>query len=464
MTIEPINVSKINPNRFDIYMLFTRHPVVNFYAQELEFYSNGDNTLLGVILLDIYDNDFNFVLLCRDENKQFRAFDIKVSIPSLEKARELLIAKIKWFATQNVKVVHQSGSKKGLELFKLIVSEDKIHPYFSKLKNHKQFNASKNVIIEIANHFHDIDGNFVEQFQSLNGFDSRLWELYLFAVLIESRFRVIREHDRPDFLIEKDEIEIGLEAVIVDRKKDNPPSGFIVKEPKHPSEILKKNSNEMPLRFGSTLFSKLKKEYWKLPHLKDKPLVFAIADFHDDMSMVWSYIALVEYLFGKKQIVEINKKGETIVKTKKVNDYVKKSGVKIPSGFFHQKEIGIENVSGILFTATGTLGKFTRMGLQAGLGAEKQFVYRIGNKMNSNPESLSAEPFHYLVDENSQETWSEGVNFFHNPNALHPISKDFFPNIAHHQEIDGELISWFPEFHPLSSINFNVISREETKE
>ncbi|MFA4839875.1 MAG: glycosaminoglycan attachment protein, partial [Candidatus Neomarinimicrobiota bacterium] len=56
--------------------------------------------------------------------------------------------------------------------------------------------------------------------------------------------------------------------------------------------------NAMPIRFGSPLYSKLQKRYWDLPHVTGHPLVFAIADFHDDQSMLWSSTSLIDYLYG----------------------------------------------------------------------------------------------------------------------------------------------------------------------
>lgn len=51
-------------------------------------------------------------------------------------------------------------------------------------------------------HFVDIDGNFVEQFQS-TGFDARLWELYLNTYLNEEQFFFDREYNAPDFIVRK---------------------------------------------------------------------------------------------------------------------------------------------------------------------------------------------------------------------------------------------------------------------
>lgn len=462
MLEKPIIINQISRNRFNIYMLFTRSPIVNEFAQELEYYSNESSTILGIILIDKIDQDFIFVLLCRDENKQFRSFKVKVDIPTIEEARELITNSMKWHTSQNLVIVEQGVSNQGLNLFEIVVSEEKMHPYFTRLDRDTGFYPSKRVVIEVANHMNDIDGNFIEQFQSKNGFDARLWELYLFAFLCEEQFEIVRDYDRPDFVIKKDDFEIGVEAVIVSRKKENPPKYLTLDRKsilmKNSKEIQEEVKNDMPLRFGSTLFSKLSKEYWKLPHLKDRPLVFAIADFHDDKSMLWSHVSIIEYLYGIKQSIISMENDSYKVENQKIEFYIKKNGVKIPAGFFYQENV--ENVSGILFSATGTISKFTRMGVQAGFGNENQKILRFGDKIVLKEDFYSSERFVYEVSENCNEIWSEGVNLFHNPNAKKSIPIELFPNIAHHKILDGELQSIIPEFHPLSSINLNIEAKE----
>lgn len=44
----------------------------------------------------------------------------------------------------------------------------------------------------------DVDGNFIEQVQS-NGFDARIWELYLFATLTEAGLEVTQPVPRRTF-------------------------------------------------------------------------------------------------------------------------------------------------------------------------------------------------------------------------------------------------------------------------
>ncbi len=456
--IKEIKILEINKNRFDIYMLFTRQPLIHLFASEESYFTNENNSILGVLLLDKTDNDYNYVLMARDGNKQFRAFETKVSFETKEEAVNTLKNSIKWHTSQNLEVVSQGVSKKGLELFNIVVEQAKLHPYFVRLNSDKGLRASKNTIIEISNHLDDIDGNFIEQFQSVNGFDARIWEIYLFASLIEMHFEILREHNRPDFLVKKGDTVIGIEAVTVSRK-DNP-AQYLFHDDKiiQPNQIKEKLENETPLRFGSALFSKLSKKYWKLEHLKNKALMIAIADFHDNASMTWSFTALAEYLYGKKDSLVVDENGIEKVVTENIGNYIKDSGIEIQSGFFLQDDV--ENISGILFSSTGTLGKFTRMGVQSGFREKGQVVIRVGDKYDPKPDSFRPISFMYEVDEKGNETWAQGLNLFHNPNAKIPIEMDLFPEIAHHKQEGDELISWVPEFHPYSSMNFNTVTTE----
>src|SRR5262245_42726206 len=77
----------INKKLFDIFLLFTRVPFVQYFTKELEFYSNRNGGLLGLISLDLTDNDYYCCILSRDKSKQYRAEAIAASIPTLEKAR-----------------------------------------------------------------------------------------------------------------------------------------------------------------------------------------------------------------------------------------------------------------------------------------------------------------------------------------------------------------------------------------
>jgi hypothetical protein len=304
--------------------------------------------------------------------------------------------------------------------------------------------------------FVDIDGNFVEQFQT-TGFDARLWELCLFAYLTEEELFINRDHNAPDFIVTKYDKTTAIESVIVGRK-ENPPKFFkTTLKPKWPDEIMAEQENAMPIRFGSPLYSKLQKKYWELTHVRDNPLVFAIADFHDDQSMLWSSTALMNYLYGVKHEFYLDANGQLVINPIEIQKH-KVGDKEIPSGFFFQPDT--EHVSAILFSASGTISKFNRIGRQAGFKAPDVLMVRIGTYHDHDPNAVVPKMFRYIVDENCHETWGEGFSMFHNPKALYPVPEELFPSIAHHHFRDGQIVSRLPDFYPYGSFTLNIMSKK----
>ncbi|MBI1836463.1 MAG: hypothetical protein HYR91_04270 [Flavobacteriia bacterium] len=431
--------------------MFTKEPRLTGFCKELEYYSNDNETILATLNEDLFDRDFNCVIFCRDEHWKFRLIDLKINFEKIENARDWIKTEISRHTINKVKTIFQGDLKKGLDLFDLKVSENKIHPFFKRLNEDEHYKPTKKIISEISNFFHDIDGNFIEQFQSLNGFDSRLWELYLFCLFTEMEFQLLRKYERPDFMIRKQYIEIAIEAVIVNRSKD---ASFDNVERFHNIDISKEINNDMPLRFGSSLTAKLNKKYWNLPHVAGKPIIIAIADFYDDYSMTISFNSISDYLYGVKHEHEKDENGELIVTSKQIGKYIKGNGTEIESGFFNLPSS--ENISGVLFSATATISKFTRMGIQAGFGVKSNKTIRYGACYDQDQNAIDPKLFKYNVEENGTESWREGMNLFHNPNALIPIDPDLFPEIGHFTLIDNLIHSITPDFHPFFSFNFCV--------
>lgn len=438
----------ISEKLFNIYLLFTRVPFVQYYTKELEFYSNGNGGLLGLISLDLTDNDFYACILSRDKAKQYRANIVEASIATIEEARKWIDEKM-----SDNSIIFHDNKHDFFDLFQELDNEKKQHPYFKLLKSNIGFSPAKEVIKEISYHYKDIDGNFIDQFQSINGFDSRTWELFLFCFFREQSFDFKRNYDAPDYMIEKFCHEIAVEAVIISRKTD-----FETK-PVNLVEVGKKLENETPLLFGSALYDKMKKKYWEKEHVKEKPFVIAIADFHDTMSMTWSYNALMNYLYGYRYEHSFDEKGNLIIEPIKIDSYVKSNGAKIPSGFFFQPDS--ENISAIIFTSCGTLSKFNRLGKQAELGSELTTLIRMGAFYDHNPNADKPNMITYQVNKNCNETWSEGVVIFHNPNAKIPLNPSFFDDkVAQTFFEDKFIYSKMPRIFPYSSITQNFIPKQ----
>jgi hypothetical protein len=392
-------------------------------------------------------------MLGRDEIGRFRAFNLETSFIKIEEAILWLKNTMKWYTSLGKTVFPQGDPRKEYKIFDTKIPNEKQNPYFVRLNNDDSYIPAKTIINNIMPYFIDIDGNFIEQFQT-TGFDSRIWELYLFSYFVEDSFVIDRRFNRPDFILSKYGEDVAVEAVIVGRK-NNPPKYVHLDTKEYLEKLLlaKESSDEMAIRFGSSLYGKVKKKYWDLDHLRGIPFVIAIADFHDDFSMTWSHNSLLKYLYGYEHDYHYDKDGMLIISPKKIENHI---GSKIiPSGFFNQPDV--ENISGILFSSSGTISKFSRMAIQAGFGVKDIKTYRWGFSHNNDPYASKPKKFFYEVTEESKETWAEGLDFYHNPNAKIPLNPDIFPTIAHHfLRNDGNIESWIPGFHPYASITSHM--------
>ena len=130
-------------------------------------------------------------------------------------------------------------------------------------------------------------------------------------------------------------------------------------------------------------------------------------------------------------------------------------GAQVQAGFFFLPEA--ENVSAVLFSNSGTLSKFNRMGRLAGFGDSKSLMFRSGVCHQHDPNSAFPLPFHFeVIPGKATETWAEGLSMFHNPNAKQPVPCELFPSIAHHEFRDGQIHSLIPDFHPYASVTFHL--------
>ena len=215
---------------------------------------------------------------------------------------------------------------------------------------------------EIFQDFTDTDGNFLGQFQT-TGFDSRTFELYLYAYLSRSGYTVNREHEQLDFIATRGGVAVAIEATTVNptQTKDTIDTRKLIDLTTE--ELREKLSNELPIRFGGPLFSKLNKKYWELEQCRWIPIVFAIEAFHEEGSLYFSDSSLGQYLYGLRHYPDWIEDGHLVVKSEEVKDH--KWGAKvIPSNFFQQPNA--EHVSAVIFSNSGTYTKFCRMGYQAG--------------------------------------------------------------------------------------------------
>jgi hypothetical protein len=428
----------ISKLRFDLLAGYVRDPILFVISEELEWYEAGNEKVLGVLFFDRTDKDFGACVLGRDKTKRFRAVQIVHSLPSAKKARQQLrieLAKcVKW-----KKEDFYQGDEKGepLNFFKPVVPNEKLHRAFREISIRRK-HPGREVVAEMMNWYEDVDGNFVEQFQT-TGFDARVWELYLYAAFIELGYAFDRDYSAPDFLCTGLPGKFFVEGTTVNPSATGP----IIEELTEEEYF----QNYLPIKFGSALFSKLQKKYWELPHVGGIPLVFAIQDFHQSYAMTWSTHALIEYLYGIRPLRLENADGQTATIYEAITSF--KVGTKeVPAGFFVQPEA--DHVSAVIANPGGTFTKFDRMGFLAGFGDRNIRMVRSGTRFL---DLATLEPFMSEVHSaDYSETWVEGMSVYHNPRALNPLPRHYIPTAAHHYFINKEVVSYLPEFHPAGSL------------
>jgi hypothetical protein len=439
-------VKRLSKARFNA-LCYSRQPPVAFMAREVEWWSDLDEHVLGTVLLDTTDQDWSWVALGRDEKALFRAIDLEVSIKTQRKASARLRDRLREYAQSGETEFpqHDTDNKKN-EILAPIVPDERLHPNFKILKTGEAHSPARAIIREIAYAFVDVDGNYVKDFQT-TGFNSRLWELFLFAFLYEQKFYVDRDVDRPDFCAVKFGFPVAIEAVTV-----NPTTGEKPPVPDTPEEAHELRQNYMPIKFGSALYSKLAKRYWELAHVKDIPLIIAIHDFHAGDSMIWSAPAIEDYLYGVRASWTKDEVGTLHITETPIAEHEWK-GKKIPSGFFNLPDA--EHVSAVLFSNSATLSKFGRMAKLAEFGNPDVIMFRAGTRHNFDPNATEPLEFKVEVTPNKySENWSQGVHIYHNPHALIPIPDDLFEDCSQHFFRNGRRVAILTETHIYASRTF----------
>lgn len=454
---------RLSPERFNAFVSWTRSPIVANLGEEVEHFASEDEHVLGVVVRDLTDGDFGYVVLGRDRKQRFRAIETIVSLTQIA-ARTALLGRLKVHCEAGSSVFPQDDEdddKAGVDLFSPVVPQSKLNPAFDDVRRGDHWLPARGIMSEMMRHFRDVDGNFVEQFQS-TGFDARVWELYLYAALLELGLFVTKPEPAPDFQVSDGCAKVFIEAVTVNRSDGEPVARPKAEPVVHsPEEIRVLNETKIPIKFGSALWSKLtrKNPYWEMSGVQGYPLVFAIADFHEKQSMTWTSSGLIQYLYGVSHSFRFDESRQLIISSERIEAH-EHIGKRIPSGFFLQPQA--ENISAVLFSASGTISKFNRMGRLAGFGRADQRMIRAGFRHKHDNNAALPEWFCFEVAPGkAKETWAEGLSLFHNPRALHPVDPQMFPGIAHHFFEDGKIVSLLPAFHPYSSYTWNILTSAE---
>ena len=315
------------------------------------------------------------------------------------------------------------------------------NPAFRALTEREGYSPAFEIVREMLNFYEDPDGNFIEQFQS-TGFDARLWELYLFGVFTELGFLIDRTHNAPDFACDFFGNQTFVEAVTLGQTQGEAE----MRAPASVEQARELQRGYMAHRFAAALTAKLEKRYYSLEHVKGHPLVIAVADFHGPASMLWTHEALPQFLYGYDYGWRKDENGRLVISPIKIDKHVYRNR-EIPSGFFFWEDA--ENISAVLFSNSGTISKFNRIGRVAGFGSPRVRMIREGECYKDDADSEKARPFKFAVhDPNYTESWAESVSIFHNPRARIPLDPQHFPGVSQHTlDEQGFTHSSLPAFH-----------------
>ncbi|RTL67336.1 MAG: hypothetical protein EKK41_17295 [Hyphomicrobiales bacterium] len=435
----------LTKSRFEGLAGYARAPHTVLIFEELEYGASACERVLGMLIRDRVDGDFSGVVLGRDERLRFRAIDVFASLPTRANAREELARRVDALAEQGDEAFHQGDNVIGpVDFFAPRVVEDRTHENFRLLRDAPRYSPARELIKVMMRWHEDVDGNFIEQFQS-TAFDPRLWELYLYAAFTELGYGLEKIAAAPDLMLTGVAGEIALEATTC-----NPQQGeMAIVWSQDPRERMDQEFSYGAIKLGRALRRKLRHQppYWELDHVRGKPFVLAIQDFRAPGSMRYMTPLLIEHVFGVRHSREGGRAGGAL-QIEWLQEH-RLGNMHEPAGFFRREDT--RGISAIIANPLGTLSKFNRMGYVAEFGdrnvrgVREGFVRRDFDRANPAPQPFRQE----MHVPGYRETWVEGMVVLHNPRAEVPLPPENIPGACHEfLQPDGRILSLLPEFHP----------------
>jgi hypothetical protein len=410
----------------------------NFFPlEEISWWMSVNENAVGVITYNSNKQTFGGHALRRNVDGRFYPMQIFDGIPNEESALIKLEAVMK---PDDPPEKRRSGERVRPPLFESEINQV-LNPKFNALNSYPANLPAKKAVEEVYLALDNPDQNFVTDFQT-DGFDSRLWELYLFAAFREQGVKVSQSLPSPDFCLTRDGNVLFVEAVTAN--PDGPRMVELTKYPApEPNTIEERLTGASAERFAKTLKSKMDRRYWDIPEVQGYPFALAIADFHQSGSMTWTLPSLITYLYGSSAKVEIDEFGNkkaVAVPIERLN-----GPKQIPAGFFSQPDA--RHISCIIASNAATLGKFNRMGFLSGWKPSNLKIHRTCIFYNREGDQTEGKEMTFDIEDPTYqalwpfgEAWCLELEVYHNPFALNPIPRSLLPGATHFFDKNGEIV------------------------
>lgn len=309
-----------------------------------------------------------------------------------------------------------------MNLFEPIIEEARLHQHFRQMLNSLREN-DREEFLRWATGFPDRDGKLTEEFQI--SFNSVFWEIYLFAVFNTYGFELDWSNHSPDFSVTSCNNQFTVEAVTANAASGKTNEWDKVYSPSYFASFnIDTLNKEAMIRLSNSIhykYRKYKKDYETMSHVIRRPFVLAVGPFeqpffqhqynrpiravlYDQYVDEPAYTANPEKYPQGPPHVELN--------------FVKKdNGSDIELGVFNDDRM--REISAIIFSSTATWGKVNA------LAPESPDHHTIVNSF------WYSEPYGELIQKLGTqsevgETITDGLQIYHNPYALYPLSPNIF--------------------------------------
>ncbi len=299
-----------------------------------------------------------------------------------------------------------------MELFRLLVPVDKLHPAFRMLLQGENEEERK-LLQSWSEGMPDRDGKFVKEFQTT--FESSLWELYIHALLKELGYKVDFTRQSPDFSVIEPTRFIIESTITRPEAGGKQPIGWSIED--IPSDFTAFN-NEASLRICNSLKQKLEKyraSYVHLPHVKGLPFVLAIGAYDRPGSHLAAARPIIAALYGiyhdEQQAIDHDL---DLVPAYQVTDATKKNGANVPLGLFNNSDYS--EISAVIYSCLATWGKVRA------LAKNPRYEFRF---TSFHPSADSIKPIVFETQgAKYPEQLADGLYIFRNPHAKIPLPSD----------------------------------------